>query len=93
MLVEVNDQVQWIRLHRPKAYNAMNFASYRAVMAALDSAAENDLVKMTVVTGTGPFFSSGKDLSKAFRTTFKKLRYHKTLFHYQTATKINLKRS
>lgn len=64
VLVEINDQVQWIRLHRPKAYNAMNFQAYRAVMSALHSAAENDLVKMTVVTGTGPYFSSGKDLSK-----------------------------
>lgn len=63
VLVEINDQVQWIRLHRPKAYNAMNFQAYRAVMSALHSAAENDLVKMTVVTGTGPYFSSGKDLN------------------------------
>lgn len=64
VLVEVNDQVQWIRLNRPKAYNAMDHASYRAVIAALDAATENEHVKMTVVTGTGPYFSSGVDLSE-----------------------------
>lgn len=63
VLTEVKHSVQWIRLNRPQAYNAMNAEAYNGVIEALNSGQRNETVKLTVLTGTGPYFSSGNDLS------------------------------
>ena len=64
--IEVKNQVQWIRLNRPKQYNALNTGMFNGIVDALQSATSNPEVKFAVITGNGKFFCSGNDLSKYF---------------------------
>ena len=55
--------IQTIRLNRPNRLNAINKKLYAAIPAVLADASEDPKVKLTVLTGTGRFFSSGNDLA------------------------------
>ena len=55
--------IQTIRLNRPNRLNAINGKLYAAIPAVLTEAAEDPKVKLTVLTGTGRFYSSGNDLA------------------------------
>lgn len=62
--LEQRDQVYWIRLNRTKQYNAISLELYDRIAKTLQQIAKNDQVKLVVLTGNGPYFSSGNDLSK-----------------------------
>ena len=55
--------VQTLRINRPQRLNAINYKLYAAIPAALTEAADDPKVKITVLTGTGRYFSSGNDLA------------------------------
>ena len=61
---EQRDQVYWIRLDRTKQYNAISLELYAQLTKILQQVAKNDHIKLAIVTGNGPYFSSGNDLSK-----------------------------
>jgi 2-(1,2-epoxy-1,2-dihydrophenyl)acetyl-CoA isomerase len=55
-----------IRLNRPQKMNAWNTQFGLDLRAAVEAAAEDDGVRVVVVTGNGRAFSSGADLSEGF---------------------------
>lgn len=63
LVFESKDHVYWIRLNRPKQYNAITREMYDGIIEALKRAAEDPEVKFVVLTGNGKYFSSGNDLS------------------------------
>ncbi|CEI94775.1 hypothetical protein G6F70_005539 [Rhizopus microsporus] len=48
--------------NRPKRYNALSPQSYKDWLTALQWAAKEDAVKVTVLTGRGKYYSSGQEL-------------------------------
>lgn len=64
--LDVRDGIMTITLNRPEAANALNEATARAVIEAIDRANTDGDVRVVVVTGAGEkVFSAGMDL-KAF---------------------------
>ena len=65
MTNEVNEEtgVQTLTLNRPQRLNAIDSKLYAAIPKALIDASEDPKVKMTVLTGSGRYFSSGNDLA------------------------------
>jgi enoyl-CoA hydratase/carnithine racemase len=63
-LVEIEDRgaVRHIVMNRPEKRNALNGDLIRALGEAFEAAAEDDSVRVVVVRGEGPMFSSGMDL-------------------------------
>ena len=62
ILVAVADGVATVTLNRPDKRNAMNAALLRALPAAFDDLDARTDVRVVVVRGAGPAFSSGRDL-------------------------------
>ncbi|AOR80565.1 enoyl-CoA hydratase-related protein [Novosphingobium resinovorum] len=62
--LEITGKVAQIRLNRPEALNALNFAMIEAMQAALDEAEAR--ARVLVVSGNGRAFCSGADLSGGF---------------------------
>ena len=65
MLTTTHDQgaVRVLRFNRPETLNAFNGAMFDAVTEELLAAAENDAVKVLIITGEGRAFSAGMDLA------------------------------
>jgi enoyl-CoA hydratase/carnithine racemase len=63
-LVEIEDRgaVRHIVLNRPEKRNAFNGELIQAAGHAFEDAADDDAVRVVVVRGNGPMFSSGMDL-------------------------------
>ncbi|MFL5896244.1 MAG: enoyl-CoA hydratase/isomerase family protein [Thermoleophilaceae bacterium] len=63
-LVEIEDReaVRHIIMNRPEKRNALNGELIRDLGEAFEAAAEDDDVRVVVVRGAGPMFSSGMDL-------------------------------
>lgn len=55
--------VFWIRFNRPDKYNAISSEMYNALIEAFDESENDDEVLITVLTGTGSFYSAGSDFS------------------------------
>ena len=53
-----------VALHRPKVKNAFNDDLYLDLIALLQQVAVDDTLSAIVLTGTGPYFSSGADLNQ-----------------------------
>ena len=62
VLVEDDGGVRTIRLNRPDAMNALNLATKEALKAAVTAAAEDESVRVVVLTGSGRAFCVGQDL-------------------------------
>jgi enoyl-CoA hydratase/carnithine racemase len=64
-LVDTEDRgaVRHLLLNRPEKRNALNGELIRAFGAAVEEAATDDDVRVVVIRGAGPMFSSGMDLS------------------------------
>ncbi|XP_006022251.1 enoyl-CoA delta isomerase 2, mitochondrial-like [Alligator sinensis] len=60
--VSTEDNITKIMLNRPMKKNAVTLVMYREIMQALEEAAKDDSV-ITVVTGSGDYYSSGNDLN------------------------------
>ena len=63
-LVEIEDRgaVRHIVMNRPEKRNALNGELIQALGEAFEDAAADDSVRVVVVRGNGPMFSSGMDL-------------------------------
>jgi len=59
--------VRTITMNRPDRLNAFNSALFAGLGDALDAAAEDDSVRVVVVTGAGRAFSAGADLEEMGR--------------------------
>lgn len=65
VLVEAKGGVATITLNSPERRNALSQAMMAALVAALDTAAADDSVRVVVLTHNGPVFSAGVDLKEA----------------------------
>jgi 2-(1,2-epoxy-1,2-dihydrophenyl)acetyl-CoA isomerase len=66
--VSIVDGVATLALNRPEKLNAFNEALHAALRQALAETADNDAVRVVVLTGTGRAFSSGQDLTEELPT-------------------------
>lgn len=62
LLVTMQDKITTIYFNRPEKKNAITTQMYIEIMQALEEAAKDDSV-ITVMTGSGDYYSSGNDLS------------------------------
>ncbi|MGI9247638.1 MAG: enoyl-CoA hydratase/isomerase family protein [Woeseiaceae bacterium] len=71
------DDIAVITLNRPDAMNAFTTELSNDLQLALERAAEDDAVRVVVLTGEGRCFSAGADLKSGFegRNVFGKLQY------------------
>lgn len=61
---EVRGPAAWLTLNRPTKLNALSYRLIDELREALASAAADDSVKLLVLTGEGPNFSAGYDISE-----------------------------
>jgi len=61
LVADTRDGVRWLRLNRPDQRNAMTRAMADTLRAELLATADDDSIKVLVVTGTGRAFSAGAD--------------------------------
>lgn len=52
-----------ITLNRPDKFNALTWQMYEDLIGALEKSQKDKATSITVLTGTGPYYSSGNDLS------------------------------
>jgi methylglutaconyl-CoA hydratase len=60
---EIKERIATITLNRPDKRNALNGAVVQELYAAFDSAAQDENVKLVVLTGKGKAFCAGADLA------------------------------
>jgi enoyl-CoA hydratase/carnithine racemase len=61
---ETESGVRTLTFDRPEARNAFDSKQYRSLKEALDRAAEDDSVKVVILTGAGEAFTAGQDLAE-----------------------------
>lgn len=61
---ETQGAVRTLIFDRPEARNAFDAQQYRLLKQALDRAADDDLVKVVILTGAGDAFTAGQDLAE-----------------------------
>jgi enoyl-CoA hydratase len=61
--IRVEDAVLWLTLDRPDVFNALTGEMADRLAELLEEATARDDVRVVVLTGTGPAFSTGADLS------------------------------
>lgn len=77
VLVEVQDHIAQVRFNRPEKHNALDYDQFRAIVQAGKSLMDRKDVRAVVLSGNGPSFCSGLDLSgftstpKLMLTAFK----------------------
>jgi enoyl-CoA hydratase len=65
VVYEVEDQIAILRVNRPQARNALDWAAQEAFAAAVTAVALDTAVRMLIITGTGPeAFVAGGDLKE-----------------------------
>lgn len=63
--IEDRGAVRIVTIHRPERLNALNSATIQALHAAADAAADDDRVRVLVLTGAGPkAFVAGADIAE-----------------------------
>lgn len=76
--VERHDEVGLIRLHRPKAFNALSDALFADLMHAASAFDQDDGIGCMVLTGSTKAFAAGADISEMkdrdFDYTYQKVR-------------------
>ncbi|WP_067660429.1 crotonase/enoyl-CoA hydratase family protein [Nocardia harenae] len=65
LLVEKRDAITLLTVNRPKARNAIDLATARAIEAAVDEFEADDTARVLVLTGADGTFSAGMDLIAA----------------------------
>ncbi|MBT2132258.1 enoyl-CoA hydratase [Aliiroseovarius lamellibrachiae] len=70
IIVETEDHVTLIKLHRPDALNALNLELLAELGAALAEAQKNDKVRCIVVTGSEKAFAAGADIKMMAEQSF-----------------------
>lgn len=66
LIYEVKDAIGVITLNRPERMNALTMKTHREIEEAIDAAAEDDGVRVLVLTGAGRGFCSGDDVKDIF---------------------------
>lgn len=75
LLTSVRNHVATLRFNLPRRLNGWTLAMKDALFAAMSSAAENEGVRVVILTGTGEYYSAGVDLSGSLQLGHpKKLR-------------------
>ena len=64
LLIEDRGGVRILTLNRPDKRNALNHALTQCLLAALHDAEADDAVRSIVLTGAGPAFCAGADLTE-----------------------------
>lgn len=70
VLVEVQNHIAHVRFNRPEKHNALDYDQFRAILEAGKSLVDRKDVRVVVLSGNGPSFCSGLDLS-SFTSTPK----------------------
>ena len=70
LIVELEDNVNLIRLNRPDALNALNSTLLGELADALRNAEENDKVRVNVITGSDKAFAAGADIKEMSEKSF-----------------------
>ena len=96
LVVEHADEYATLTLNRPDKRNALSVQLRDEISDALDTLAADSSVKAVVITGAGPVFSAGFDLSEFDRAAaddafMRELwdssdRYHETVLHFPLPT-------
>ena len=73
LIYEVDDQVAWLTLNRPKVRNALCRQLWHEIMEALIKAEKDPNVRVAVLTGKDPSFSAGLDIKEMSTIGFKGL--------------------
>ena len=74
VLLERDGPIGWLILNRPDKRNALTVEMMSEVLEKLDEAAQDEAIRVVVIRGNGPIFSSGHDL--------KEVLGHKDDLHY-----------
>lgn len=64
ILVSISNHLATITLNRPEIYNAINATMARELKSAFDKLADDEQVKVIILTGAGKAFCSGQDLNE-----------------------------
>lgn len=64
VLFEKEASIGWLTLNRPEKRNALSLELMSGLLDKLDEAAEDPRIRVVVVRGNGPVFSSGHDLKE-----------------------------
>lgn len=64
LLYEQRGSVAWLTLNRPGAMNALNLSIIGHMEALIPQLAQDDSVRVIVITGSGPAFCAGADLKE-----------------------------
>jgi len=96
LLVERTDEYATLTLNRPEKRNALSVELRDEISNALDALAADTAIKAVIVTGAGPVFSAGFDLSEFTRAAEDEAfgrelwassdRYHDTVLHFPLPT-------
>jgi enoyl-CoA hydratase len=96
LLVERGDEFATLTLNRPDKRNALSVELRDAISGALDELADDVATKAVVITGNGPVFSAGFDLSEFTKAAGDDVfgrelwessdRYHDTVLHFPLPT-------
>lgn len=70
LIVDVEDHIALIRLHRPDAMNALNSQMLGELKDVLGTVSENDKVRCIILTGCEKAFAAGADVSELAEKTF-----------------------
>jgi peroxisomal 3,2-trans-enoyl-CoA isomerase len=65
VITTLEDGVRIIRINRPQTKNAFDSNVYNTITNTLNTDANDDAVVVTIITGTGEYFSSGFDIKSA----------------------------
>ncbi|CAH1155199.1 unnamed protein product [Phaedon cochleariae] len=65
ILQTYKDGVKTIKFNKPQRKNALSSDMYQALREILTEDAKNDKIVVTIITGTGDYFTSGNDLKSA----------------------------
>lgn len=65
ILVDVQEQVGTITIHRPEVRNALNYATLQELEQALDMLNAQEKIRIIIITGSGEkAFVSGADINE-----------------------------
>lgn len=74
VVVSQEDRVATVRLHRPRALNALNAALVRELVQAVESLDTDPSVGVIVITGSEKAFAAGADIKEMKDRTFPEIR-------------------
>ena len=67
VLTETTEGIRTLTLNNPKRLNGWTRPMLEGLIAAMDEAAEDDAVKVVILTGTDPYYCAGVNLSGALK--------------------------